>query len=228
MVQLLQKPMRPTSTMKKKKGANSTAPKKDFLITLPIMRFEKELGEALLDNEMTILTAETGAGKSTGAVKIARDLGFKVLVLEPRVVSAKELSTAMNSCGVKAGYKTGQGSQNTKAPVIYATYGVGINLIPELDEEWLVVFDEVHEWSSEMEIAPAIHEVSQTGAKALIMSATIDLTKVSKVYPQAPIIKVPGRTYEIEDLEVKETPLDTIMHCLEQGWHTMLFLPGQF
>lgn len=226
---LMQKPaVRQSSSYSYKKGVKRVKKSKSFIPDLPVMRYKKQIQESL-DNTHIILTAETGAGKSIGVPFLLKELGYKVLVLEPRVVSCTQLCKSMKSAGVDAGFKTGRGgSYNEKSDILYVTYGVGINMIPQLDESWIVIFDEIHEWTAEMDIAPSVHKISQSKAHVIIMSATIDLEAIRKKYPTAPQITIPGRTFDIEIIKREnESPTDSIIYCLEQGWNTLVFLPGQ-
>jgi len=224
MVQLMAPPKRPQQKMEEKPKKKSP---QSFLLELPIQAFKEDIKRNVQNSAVTIVTAETGAGKSTALPIMLVEIGYKVLVLEPRILSCTQLCETMNSIGIYTGYKTGEGSFQEDAPILYCTYGVGIGIIPDM-EHWVVVFDEIHEWSAEMDIAPAIHRISGSKAKVVLMSATIDLTNIQSKYPEAPTIEVPGRTYQITDLEPQGgSPLDSIMYCLKQGWNTMVFVPGQ-
>lgn len=233
MVQLLAPPNRPQQKMslKKRSELKKNSPNSNsFLSELPIQAFQQEIQNSVQNSAMTIVTAETGAGKSTALPIMLKEMGYKVLVMEPRILSCTQLCETLNEVGmgILAGYKTGEGSFQEDAPILYCTYGVGIGIIPDLGEDWVVIFDEIHEWSAEMDIAPAIHRISGSKAKVVIMSATINLASIQSKYPEAPTIQVPGRTYQITDMEPQgESPLDSIMYCLKQGWNTMVFVPGQ-
>ena len=57
---------------------------KDFSPVLPITGFRKEIETAFRENAVTVLTGETGAGKSTQVPQYLLDMGHHIVVTQPR------------------------------------------------------------------------------------------------------------------------------------------------
>ena len=81
-------------------------------LQLPVDRFRKEIEKCVEENPVTIITAETGAGKSTRIPFWLWQKGKRVAVTQPRRIAARSLATylaASNNMtlGDKIGYVTG-------------------------------------------------------------------------------------------------------------------------
>ena len=56
--------------------------------SLPIFPYREKIVEAVKENAVTIITAETGSGKSTQVPQYLSELGNDVIVTEPRRMAA--------------------------------------------------------------------------------------------------------------------------------------------
>ena len=75
----------------------------NFSSRLPVDNFRAEIERAIADNPVVILSAETGAGKSTRVPWWLWQAGKKVHVTQPRRIAARALSNYLaRSCGVPA------------------------------------------------------------------------------------------------------------------------------
>ena len=64
-----------------------------FSNDLPIFDYREEIVSAVDAHQVTIITAETGAGKSTQVPQYLADHGYqKVIVTQPRILAARNLS----------------------------------------------------------------------------------------------------------------------------------------
>lgn len=60
---------------------------------LPILDYKDQILDAVDQNQVTILTAETGAGKSTQVPQYLAEHGYtRVIVTQPRILAARNLS----------------------------------------------------------------------------------------------------------------------------------------
>ena len=64
-----------------------------FTNQLPVFDFYDQITEAVDRNQVTIITAETGAGKSTQIPQYLAEHGYnKVVVTQPRILATRNLS----------------------------------------------------------------------------------------------------------------------------------------
>lgn len=187
---------------------------KIFEFDLPIVKVIDELRQSLKSNKNLILQASPGAGKTTivPLVLLAElTKSKKILLLQPRRIAAKNAALRLaqilgEKVGLTVGYRIRNEtkvSQSTKIEVI--TEGILIRMLqsdPELSDVSTVIFDEFHERSLESDLGLAFSlEVQQTlrdDLKLLIMSATLDLSNLSNLLNNAPLIICPGRNFPVD------------------------------
>ena len=59
---------------------------------LPITKYKKDIIEAVHNHSFTIISAETGSGKSTQIPQYLAEYYSQVIVTEPRIMAAKTLA----------------------------------------------------------------------------------------------------------------------------------------
>ncbi len=59
---------------------------------LPIQIYRKEIVEAVAKNNVVVITAETGAGKSTQVPQFLMEEGYHVVVTQPRRLAANTVA----------------------------------------------------------------------------------------------------------------------------------------
>lgn len=64
---------------------------------LPIADYRREIIGAVDSSQVTIITAETGAGKSTQVPQFLAEEGYNVIVTQPRVVAARSVAERVQS-----------------------------------------------------------------------------------------------------------------------------------
>lgn len=187
---------------------------------LPVVDVLEDLKAALKAAPVTLLTADTGSGKTTWlplqllAEEFLR--GKKILLLEPRRVAARAAARRLaDNLQEKVGFRVGysvrfesQVSNETKLEVV--TEGILTRRLardPELEDTGLIIFDEFHERHVETDIALALAlqtiSVFREDLKLLIMSATIDTERIQKFLKTFFIESHPS--LEIRVLESKGT-----------------------
>jgi ATP-dependent RNA helicase DHX29 len=203
---------------------------------LPIFEHRERIIESIDAHQVTILCAETGAGKSTQVPafilenELSSGRNCRILVTQPRRISAislakrvsEELGEAKNHLGTHrslVGYAIRLESTTTSSTrITYATTGVLLRMLENVREFEAVshlVLDEVHERTLELDLAfIAIKRLTQCrpDLKVILMSATVDATKFSRYFGDAPILTVPGRSYPVEIRYLE----DAIEHTIEQ------------
>lgn len=208
-------------------------PEKVASLDLPILRHEEAIVDALNSNQVLILVAPTGTGKSTQMPQIARRAGFSpVRESQPRRRAAINVATRIQEevsgeVGEEKGaelvsYHTGGGlvgDYNSELQVM--TEGV-LNsrdtYDPSNSDNELWILDEVHENSMEMWMLAGIAKqklAENPNFTVVVMTATPDKyetidywTTDSGIEPA--VIELEGGTiYEIED---RMEPESTTVH----------------
>ena len=121
--------------------------------TLPITAYRDQIVEAVKNNPVTVITAETGAGKSTQVPQYLLDAGYNLVVTQPRRLAARTVAERVaeemgEEIGLTIGYRTAVDRQDSPATrCLFATDGLA--LVRELmgQNRGVLVLDEVHEWN---------------------------------------------------------------------------------
>jgi ATP-dependent helicase HrpB len=182
---------------------------------LPIDEALPPLTAALAANNAAVLVAPPGAGKTTRVPLVLLDEPWakdkKILVLEPRRLAARAAASRMAvTLGEKVGNTVGLrvrfGSQvSNKTRIEVVTEGIFTRLIlddPSLDGIAAVLFDEFHERSLDADLCLALARDAQAGLRddlrILVMSATLDGARVSRLLGDAPVVESQGRSFPVE------------------------------
>ncbi|MBR1884617.1 MAG: ATP-dependent RNA helicase [Clostridia bacterium] len=210
---------------------------------LPIDEVRNEIIEAAESYQVLVISAETGAGKSTRVPEMLMEEGYEVVVTEPRRVAAVSLAERVSEelnveLGTIVGYATGFEKAYTDCTkILYATDG--LQLIRELNmratsEKSALILDEVHEMNLNMEtlIAWSKKMIEEDGSftKLIIMSATIDSEKIANYFGKdiTKVINVPGTLFEVSMEEKPKALLEVeIKKAIALGENTLVFLPGK-
>ncbi|EDL5764047.1 ATP-dependent RNA helicase HrpB [Salmonella enterica subsp. enterica serovar Senftenberg] len=194
--------------------AKKVNPVEPFVTSLPVAAVLPELLTALKTAPQVLLSAPTGAGKSTWLPLLLLQQGpvaGKILLLEPRRLAARNvaqrLAEALNEKpGETVGYRMrAQSCVGPRTRLEVVTEGVLTRMIqrdPELRGVGLVILDEFHERSLQADLALALLLDIQQGLRddlrLLIMSATLDNDRLCQRLPDAPTIVSEGRAFPVE------------------------------
>lgn len=208
---------------------------------LPIYKYKDKIQSLVLDNQVVIISSETGSGKSTQIPQYLYEFGYNVIITEPRRIAttsvAKRVANEMDvKLGRLVGYKTGyERCDSNETEILYITDG--LQLIREifdyddLMENKILVIDEVHEWNLNIETILAwIHKKLQEGfkTKVVLMSATMDCKKLSKYFFNAPILEIPGNLYKVKFNQVPSSRIfDITISLVKEGKNTLVFSVGK-
>ncbi len=216
----------------------------DTTKSLPIYDFRTAIVDAVDSHQVTIITAETGAGKSTQVPQYLAEHGYqKVIVTQPRILAARNLSRRVREEWAMRtgkdgdrviGYRTAhERDDDPDTQVLYCTDG--LQLVREItgsgiDDRQVLVLDEVHEWNENMEVLVAWAKKrcqEESRFKVVIMSATIETEALAAYFDTDAIINVPGRTHEVTKRRGTDV-ISEILHQLTTTQSNMLvFLPGK-
>jgi ATP-dependent helicase HrpB len=222
-----------------------------FVTTLPVEAVLPELLSALERAPQVLLNAPTGAGKSTWlplALLRERKPTGRIIMLEPRRLAARNVAQRLaeqlgEQPGETVGYRMRAEScvgPQTRLEVV--TEGILTRMIqrdPALSGVSLVLLDEFHERSLQADLALALLLEVQQGLRddlqLLIMSATLDSTRLSALLPQAPVIVSEGRAWPVtrrfQALPAHQrfdeaVAIATAQLMREEPGSLLLFLPG--
>lgn len=212
-------------------------------MNLPIAQFRDQIVDAVTNNPVVVITAETGAGKSTQVPQFLLAAGFNLVVTQPRRLAARTVAERVaeeygEELGLTIGYRLGGGRDSDRLEseatrCLFCTDGLA--LVRELmgkgvSGKTILVLDEVHEWNENVEVLVAwAKRQIQKGSdfKVVLMSATLEAEKLSAFYNDVPIISVPGRIFPV----VVKTPGSSLVHDVAQlvreGRNVLVFQPGK-
>lgn len=211
---------------------------------LPTLEFRERILDAVDSNQVVILTAETGAGKSTQIPQYLAEHGYdRIIVTQPRILAARNLSRRVREEWAERntedssdviGYRTAHERDDSgSTKILYCTDG--LQLVRELtgvgtSAKQVLVLDEVHEWNENMEVLVAWAKKrvqEEPRFKVVIMSATIEVDALAEYYQTSAVIKVPGRYFEVKKRRGTDI-LSELFDQLRSPKHNILtFLPGK-
>jgi ATP-dependent helicase HrpA len=181
---------------------------------LPITVKKDEIVAAIRDNQVVIISGETGSGKSTQIPKMCIDAGRgiagKIGCTQPRRIAASSISRRIaeelgESPGKSVGYKV-RFTDKTPPDAYIKVMTDGILLAETQGDAFLneydtLIIDEAHERSLNIDFILGILRTlipKRAELKVIITSATLDTEKFSKAFNDAPVIHVSGRLYPVE------------------------------
>lgn len=206
---------------------------------LPIAAYKEHFLEILHQNQVVVLSGETGCGKSTQIPsfileqRLQSALPCKILVTEPRRISA--ISLAERVSAELGEHKGAVGKDDSligsavrlennigrNARLIYATTGIVLRMLEagQLDDVSHIIVDEVHERSIESDflliILKSLMNVRKD-LKVVLMSATLDAERISAYFGGCPTVNVPGRTFPVE-VHWLEDAVELCDYIIEEG-----------
>ena len=207
---------------------------------LPISNYKSEIITAVQSHAFTIVTAETGSGKSTQIPQYLADYYQQVIVTEPRIMAAKTLAKRVSEemgveLGKEVGYKTGYdkcSSPNSK--ILFCTDGLQLIrtiLSSDTKQENVLIIDEAHEWNLNIEtlIAWCKFMKENWNTKVVVMSATMDTAALANYFGEdVAILSVPGQNYDVSVEEKSEGYLiSTILEKISEGKNILVFVAGK-
>jgi len=254
-----------TMTKKKKKSKKSKQPMEEIdpklserekmkkvRESLPIFPYRKQLLDAVAQYQVLIIEAETGAGKTTQVPQYLYEAGYHkkgiIGCTQPRRVAAMSVAARVaDEMGSKLGHTVGYSirfedctSDSTK--VKYMTDGMLLREFlgePDLKSYSVMMIDEAHERTLHTDVLfGLIKDIARfrEDIKILISSATLNATKFSNYFDEAPVFKIPGRKYPVDIFYTKAPEADYIdasivtvlqIHVTQPLGDILVFLTGQ-
>jgi ATP-dependent RNA helicase HrpA len=192
----------------------ASLPDPRFPEDLPIAQHREQIAALIRDHPVTIVSGETGSGKTTQLPKICLGLGRGAAGLigctQPRRIAARSLAhrlaqelpgTAKGFVGHKIRF---QDATRPETVVKVMTDGVLLaetHSDRELRAYDTIIVDEAHERSLNVDFLLGYVKTlvrARPELKVIVTSATIDTERFSQYFDGAPVIEVSGRTYPVE------------------------------
>lgn len=212
-------------TRHRPKALNNAPTQISFPEELPVSARRQEIAAAIANNQVVVVSGETGSGKTTQLPKICLELGRGRGALightQPRRIAARSVATRIASeLGEDLGKTIGFQVRFTdvvssKSMVKLMTDGIllaEIRTDPLLKRYDTIIVDEAHERSLNIDfilgyLARLLPR--RPDLKVIITSATIDSQRFAEHFSRpgspVPIIEVSGRTYPVE---IRYRPLE--------------------
>jgi DEAD/DEAH box helicase len=169
---------------------------------LPIFAYKEEFLDVYFKNRVTVLCAETGAGKTTQIPQFileqsltnGRGNEIGIICTQPRRISAISVAerVAEEMCvniGDIVGYQIkGEASKSRRTKLLYCTTGIILRRLqddPELSGVTTVILDEVHERSWQIDfLLVALRKLvfsSRSDLKIVLVSQDVSFISIEKV-----------------------------------------------
>lgn len=228
---------------------------------LPVFSHVDDFLQKFQDNQVLVMVGETGSGKTTQIpqfvaysdlphMKRSSDGTPKLIACtQPRRVAAmsvaKRVAEEMDvSLGQEVGY-TIRFEDATSRPHTFLKYMTDGMLLREamhdrmLSRYSTIILDEAHERTLATDILMGLLKplcAQRPDLKIVVMSATLEAEKFQKYFNNAPLLKVPGRTFPVETFYTPEPEPDYLeaairtvlmIHQAEDEGDVLLFLTGE-
>ncbi|MBI3889526.1 hypothetical protein HY312_03050 [Candidatus Saccharibacteria bacterium] len=218
---------------------------------LPISSRLDEIDASIEQNPVTIVSGDTGCGKSTQVPLSQLSRGRSTIMMQPRRLAAEMVADRMtyhvrerdgdDAYGVVGCLTATKNTLTPNTKTMVVTDGVFTRQLPEIlrqEAPPVLIIDEVHEWKTETEVALALvrHEMMSNPdhqLRVVLMSATPDLQVyedfftdvISEPLPSIDI-KVPIHTIE-DKIEAESTVAEQAFEYGQQGMNALCFVEGK-
>ncbi len=219
---------------------------------LPIDAVLPQVVDTLRHHPALVITAPTGAGKTTRVPPALLDAGLagtgQIVMLEPRRLAARAAARRMAAeCGGRLGEEVGYQVRfdrqcGPRTRILVVTEGLLVRMLqddPYLEKVSVVLFDEFHERSLDTDLALAMVRLMQRTIRPelrlVVMSATLTAEAVAHYLGDCPIVACHGRLYPVEIIYDPRPVQQTLPMAASEGVERLLqqttgdllvFLPG--
>ncbi|CAH2092989.1 unnamed protein product [Euphydryas editha] len=196
-----------------------------FREKLPAYVKAKEVLDVIQNNQVIVISGETGCGKSTqvpqiildNAIKAKRGANVKILVTQPRRIAASSLAIRVskergerlgNSIGYAVRLETVE--ERSRGSIKFCTTGI---LLTELEVNQSlsnyshIILDEVHERDVHVDLSMCMLKQvlkKRKDLKLILMSATLDAESLSSYFDNCPVMHIEGLAYPVQDVYLED------------------------
>jgi len=203
--------------------------------SLPIYKYKDEFIKALQTEQILIVTAETGSGKTTQIVQYLENSGYakngRIGCTQPRRVAAMSVAKRVaEEAGVRLGKEVGyqvrfeQAFSDQDTKIVYLTDGLLLKQAltsPLLDEYSAIILDEAHERTIATDMLMVLtREIARCRPdfRLIISSATLNAQFFSEYFDNASILAVPGRSYPVQTFYTSSPEANYLSAALTTFW----------
>lgn len=196
-----------------------------FRKTLPAYKKSKDILNVIDNNQMIVISGETGCGKSTQVPQLILDDAIinkrggyvKILVTQPRRIAASSLAMRVaqeraEHIGNAVGYavRLEKVDARDRGSIMFCTTGIllaSLEVDQGLTNYTHIILDEVHERDCDIDLAmfmlkKVLHK--RKDLKLILMSATIDADALSTYFNNCPMLHIEGLAYPVKDIYMEE------------------------
>ncbi|AFZ80821.1 helicase associated domain HA2 containing protein [Theileria equi strain WA] len=225
---------------------------KDQRESLPVFQLRRDLLDKVREHHILIVIGETGSGKSTQIPQYLQEVGYSRVGMigctQPRRVAAKSVAARVaKEFGCNVGEEVGycirfDDCTSPSTCIKYMTDGMLLREVlqdPILEKYSAIMLDEAHERTIATDVLFALLKdcaSKRPDFRLIVTSATLEAEKFSSYFFNCPIFTIPGRSFPVEILHVKEQEHDYLEASLQAVLHIhlnegpgdiLLFLTGQ-
>ncbi|XP_017752422.1 PREDICTED: ATP-dependent RNA helicase DHX36-like [Eufriesea mexicana] len=196
-----------------------------FRSKLPSHEKRSEILKLVRENQVVLISGETGCGKTTQIVQYILDDAIEqgngsitqIICTQPRRISAISVSKRVaaeraENIGTSVGFQVRLEKvlPRRKGSILYCTTGMLLQFVqnsPALKEYSHIVLDEIHERSMETDLILTLLKFiipKRSDLKVLLMSATLNSERFSEYYDNCPMIHIPGFTYPVQEYYLED------------------------
>ncbi|CAJ1967277.1 unnamed protein product [Sphenostylis stenocarpa] len=200
-------------------ASDSLKEMKSFREKLPAFKMKSEFLKAAQENQVLVVSGETGCGKTTQLpqfileeeISCLRGADCNIICTQPRRVSAISVAARISSergesIGETIGYQIRlESKRSSDTRLLFCTTGVLLRQLvqdPDLKGVSHLLVDEIHERGMNEDFLIIILRdllPRRPDLRLILMSATINADLFSKYFANAPTKHIPGLTYPVEE-----------------------------
>uniref|UniRef100_H0VAR3 RNA helicase n=1 Tax=Cavia porcellus TaxID=10141 RepID=H0VAR3_CAVPO len=234
--------------LQKKKTDRRYIEMQRFREKLPSYGMQKELVDLIDKHQVTVVSGETGCGKTTQVTQFILDnyiergkgSACRIVCTQPRRISAISVAERVaaeraESCGNgnSTGYQIRLQSRlpRKQGSILYCTTGIILQWLqsdPHLSSVSHIVLDEIHERNLQSDVLMTVIKDllnSRSDLKVILMSATLNAEKFSEYFGNCPMIHIPGFTFPVVEYLLEDI-IEKIRYIPEQKEHRSQFKRG--
>ncbi|XP_071653417.1 ATP-dependent DNA/RNA helicase DHX36 [Temnothorax longispinosus] len=196
-----------------------------FRSKLPAYEKKSEILQLVDDNQVVVISGETGCGKTTQVAQFILDDELeagngsvtRIVCTQPRRISAISVAERVameraENLGNSVGYqiRLEKTSVREQGSILFCTTGILLQIMkrdPALKSFSHVILDEIHERTTESDFVMTLLKQiipKRMDLKVLLMSATLNAESFSAYYNKCPMIHIPGFTYPVEEFYLED------------------------
>ncbi|XP_062832753.1 ATP-dependent DNA/RNA helicase DHX36 isoform X1 [Anolis carolinensis] len=208
--------------MLKKRSNSRYIEMQKFREKLPSYGMRKELVNLINSSQVTVISGETGCGKTTQVTQFILDdyidrgkgSSCRIVCTQPRRISAISVAERVaaeraEACGNgrSTGYQIRLESRlpRRQGSILYCTTGIVLQWLQsdkQLSSVSHIILDEIHERNLQSDVLITIIKdllSIRLDLKVILMSATLNAEKFSEYFDNCPMIHIPGFTYPVKE-----------------------------